>query len=59
MDEASTGEQVNCPVCRERVSKRHPLVQSLTLESIIKRWVQHKVAAVKWEGHQDWKERSE
>lgn len=55
--QASAGETVNCPTCREDVNPAQPLIPARNLESMIKKYVESRGS--RWDGLTDWKDREE
>ncbi|WVF69855.1 hypothetical protein IAT40_004636 [Kwoniella sp. CBS 6097] len=57
---ATTGARVTCPVCRHDIDPTNPLTPARSLEAVIKKWVEHKVAFDgKWEGMAEYNDREE
>ncbi|WWD07868.1 hypothetical protein V865_005975 [Kwoniella europaea PYCC6329] len=57
---ASTGDRVNCPTCREPVDRTNPLTPARTLENLIRKWIDNKIATEgEWEDLAEFKEREE
>ncbi|WVW78651.1 hypothetical protein I302_100611 [Kwoniella bestiolae CBS 10118] len=57
---ASTGDRINCPTCREAVDRTNPLTPARTLENLIRKWIDNKIATEgEWEGSVDFREREE
>ncbi|WWC59430.1 uncharacterized protein I303_101986 [Kwoniella dejecticola CBS 10117] len=57
---AASGGRANCPTCRVKIDRHDPLTPARTLENLIRKWIDNKIAVEgEWEGLPEFKEREE
>ena len=63
MGQAEEGQDVTCPICREKLSGQVPLIANRPLEHAITKWVESKMNTIgqdaAWDGYEDYLERQE